>query len=111
MSFHNETNVAKTRRARRCDWCQERIEKGAPSVATSGIFEGDFYSERFHPECAAAATRWYQVNRCWGESMPEEPMNRGGIEPQGEPEESISTNVKEHATLSAGASVDHGVEV
>jgi hypothetical protein len=43
--------------------------------------------------------------------MPEEPMNRGGIEPQGEPEESISTNVKVMATPLAGASVDRGVEV
>ncbi len=90
MSFHNETHVAKTRRSRRCDWCQERIAKGDPSVATSGIFEGDFYQGRYHPECNESSLRWYRVNRCWGEPMPEEAMNRGGIEPQGEPEESSS---------------------
>jgi len=66
MSFHNETHVKKTRRARRCDWCAERIEKGEPSVSTSGIFEGDFYQGRYHPECSAAITRYYTVNKCWG---------------------------------------------
>lgn len=77
--FHREQNVTKTRRARRCDWCHFRVEKGAPSVATSGVFEGDFYRGRYHPECNAAAKRWYEVNRCWGEPMPDEPMERGGI--------------------------------
>lgn len=86
MSFHNETHVKKTRRARRCDWCDERIEKGDPSVSTSGIFEGDFYQGRYHPECAAAITIYYTVNQCWGEEMPDWTMNRGGIEEKGEPE-------------------------
>ena len=89
MSFHNETHVKKTRRARRCDWCAERIEKGDPSVSTSGIFEGDFYQGRYHPECSAAITRYYTVNKCWGEEMPDWTMNRGGIEEAGEPESEI----------------------
>lgn len=86
MSFHRETPVKKTRRARRCDWCGDRIDAGQPSVATSGIFEGDFYTGRYHPECNAAALRYYRVNHCWGEAMPEDPMNRGGIKEKGEPE-------------------------
>jgi hypothetical protein len=86
MSFHRETHVKKTRRAHRCDWCTERVEKGEPSVVAVGIFEGDFYRDRYHPECAAAITRYYTVNRCWGEAMPDWPMNRGGIEEAGEPE-------------------------
>ena len=89
MSFHNETYVKKTRRARICDWCAERIEKGAPSVSTSGIFAGYFYQGRYHPECSAAITRYYTVNKCWGEEMPERNMNRGGIEEAGEPESEI----------------------
>lgn len=87
MSFHHETHVKRTRRARRCHWCSERIEKGTPSVVTAGNYDGDFYHGRYHPECAEAVTRWYTVNRCWGEEMPMDPMNRGGIEPYGDPEE------------------------
>jgi hypothetical protein len=80
MSFHNVSHVKKTRRARTCDWCWERIETGAPSIVTSGIFEGDFYRGRYHPECNEAAGRYYEKHRCWNEAMPEDRMNRGGIE-------------------------------
>lgn len=87
VSFHNENHVKRTRRTRRCDWCGELIQKGDPSVATSGVFEGDFYQGRYHPECNAAALRWYRSHQCWGEPMPDSyTMNRGGIEERGEPE-------------------------
>ena len=86
MSFHNERQVKRTRRNCRCDWCGECVEKGAPSVTTSGVFEGDFYKGRYHPECNEAATRYYNANDCWGEAMPDWLMNRGGIEEKGEPE-------------------------
>lgn len=86
MSFHNVVSVKATSRNRKCDWCWEPIKKGEPSCATSGIFEGDFYQGRYHPECYEAAGKWYEVNRCWGEAMPEERMNRGGIEAYGDPE-------------------------
>ena len=87
MSFYNETHVKRTRRTRRCDWCGELIQKGDPSVSTSGIFEGDFYTGRYHPECNAAAYRYYKTNNCWGEEMPERhSMNRGGIMEKGDPE-------------------------
>jgi hypothetical protein len=86
MSFHQVTQVKRTRRACRCEWCHERIEAGDPSVRTSGSYEGDFYCCRYHPECSAASIRFYKINRCWGEPMPDYAMNRGGIEEQGEPE-------------------------
>lgn len=85
MSFHNETHVKRTRRTRRCDWCGELIQKGEPSVATSGIFEGDFYQGRYHPECNAATLRWCRKNG-WNEGLPDWLCNRGGIEELGEPE-------------------------
>ena len=94
MSFHNETLVKKTRRAKRCNWCSERIEKGESSVVTSGVYDGDFYRGRYHPECSAAITRYYTANKCWGEEMPDWAMNRGGILEAGEPEEIPSMNVK-----------------
>ena len=93
MSFHNETIVKKTRRAKRCNWCSERIGKGDPSVVTSGVYEGNFYQGRYHPECSAAITRYYTENECWGEEMPEWQMNRGGILEAGEPEEILPMNV------------------
>jgi hypothetical protein len=87
MSFHRETHVKKTRRSRPCHWCWETIEKGDPSVSTAGVCEGDLYQGRFHPECHAAIYRYYEINNCWGDEMPEDTMNRGGIRPKGEPEE------------------------
>jgi len=86
MSFQNEAHVKKTRRARKCDWCCQTIEKGEPSVSTSGVFDGDFYQGRYHPECFDAIPRYCTENRCWGEQLPDFPMNRGGIQESGEPE-------------------------
>jgi len=87
VSFYNEKAVKRTRRTRRCDWCGELIQMGDPSVVTAGVYEGDFCTGRYHPECSAAITRYYTVNKCWGEEMPERhSMNRGGIEEKSEPE-------------------------
>ena len=85
MSFHNTTHVKRTRRTRRCDWCGELIQKGAPSVATAGNYDGDFYQGRYHPECNSAISRWGK-REGWGEELPDYLMNRGGIEERGEPE-------------------------
>lgn len=79
MDFFNKTKIKKTRKARWCDWCGEKIQKGDPSVCTAGIFEGDFFTGRYHPECDAAVERYYDENDCYGEVMPEELMTRGGI--------------------------------
>jgi len=77
--FWNETQVKRTRRNRRCGWCDTLILKGDPSTVVAGVFEGDFFKNRYHPECAAAIPLWYTANKCWGEEMPCEPMERGGI--------------------------------
>jgi hypothetical protein len=86
MSFHHEKHIKKTRKAKRCKWCYEMINVGDSSVYTAGVFEGDFYTARYHPECASAITRYYTVNKWWGEEMPDCVMNRGGILEKGEPE-------------------------
>jgi len=85
MSFHNSTEVKRTRRTRRCGWCSELIHKSHPSVATAGSSGGDFYQGRYHPECSAAIYRWCK-REGWGDELPYYAMNRGGIEEQGEPE-------------------------
>lgn len=85
--FYSSTAIKKTQRARRCDWCGEQIEKGGPSTGVAGVFEGDFFFGRYHPECHEAIDRYYRTHQCWGESFPEDAMNRGGIERRGDPEE------------------------
>lgn len=84
MSFHRTTHVKKTRRDRVCHWCNETIKKGEPSVTSAGVFEGDFYRGRYHPECDAAIDRWCETNKEY--ELPDETMNRGGIQPRGENE-------------------------
>jgi len=84
MSFHHTRHVKRTRATRKCDWCWELINAGAPSVVLSGVFDGDFFSARYHPECETAIDRYYNTHTAWGESFPEDRMNRGGIEPYGE---------------------------
>jgi hypothetical protein len=85
MSFYRQTPVARTRKASFCKWCYEAINSGDPSVVIAQKFEGDFHTDRYHPECADAITRWGARNR-YDETLPEEPMNRGGVMPRGETE-------------------------
>ena len=54
MSFYSEQWVKKTRKQHRCLWCGEMIPAGSTACHSSGIWEGDFWSAYFHPECAAA---------------------------------------------------------
>ena len=51
----------------------------------SGVYDGDFYNARYHPECDAAISRWWVV---YGrdDEFPQYLINRGGIEERGEPE-------------------------
>jgi hypothetical protein len=77
--FFRKTSVRRTRRASVCDWCGETIEAHDPSVVTAGLFEGDFFHARYHPECEAAILRWYEFHNCWGEELPGDLMCRGEI--------------------------------
>ncbi len=80
MSFYTTRHVKKTRKLCKCEWCWEPINPGEPSVYVSGVWEGDFSTQRYHPECNEAITKWYSKHMEWGEPMPEERMQRGGIE-------------------------------
>ena len=86
MSFHYTRHVKRTRTDRKCDWCWDPINAGEPSVVCSGTMEGDFYSCRYHLECNEAVARFVHKTRSWGEPLPQDRMNRGGIEPYGEEE-------------------------
>ena len=80
MSFKSTRHVKKTRKACKCQWCWEPITPGEPSVYVSAVWEGDFATSRYHPECNEAIRRWYKQEEVWGEPMPEERMQRGGTE-------------------------------
>jgi hypothetical protein len=86
MSFNHTRHVKHTRRTRKCDWCWEPINAGDPSVVCTGTFDGDFFTSRYHPECDAVIPKWIRTYSDWNEALPEERMNRGGIEPYGEEE-------------------------
>jgi hypothetical protein len=80
MSFETSRNVKKTRKRCKCRWCWEPINAGDPSVYVSGAWEGEFFSSRYHPECEEAFHHWHEQEKDWGDLMPEERMQRGGIE-------------------------------
>lgn len=63
MSFFNITRVKACRKPTRCYWCDEIIEIGQPKITTATVFEGDFQSNNFHPECFDALERWQDENR------------------------------------------------
>ena len=68
-----------------CVWCYELIPLGSSYVSAAGCYCGDFYHHSMHVECEKACSRWAK-RELWPEELPDEPMNRGGIEPRGEPE-------------------------
>ena len=86
MDFYADRKIKASRRAYRCQWCNELIPKGAAYTYGAGTFEDDFFFTRLHNECAEAIPKWYDANRCWGEGFPDDPMERGGIRPKDEVE-------------------------
>ena len=52
-NIHSGVNV-KLRKSRPCEWCGQVIEKGTEAYRGKGIFDGEFYDYREHPECADA---------------------------------------------------------
>lgn len=34
-----------------CIWCREKIQVGEKYSKQTGVFEGDFQANKFHPEC------------------------------------------------------------
>lgn len=51
MNFHRGSNVT-LRKPRRCEWCGGAMDQGADAYRGRGVFDGDFYDYRMHPECA-----------------------------------------------------------
>lgn len=52
LSFRSLTDKEVTvRKARRCGWCSERIDKGQKARYRTYVFDGEFTSDHMHPEC------------------------------------------------------------
>lgn len=82
MSFYKETIIQGARKVHRCNWCHERIERGNSYRRIIGTEAGDFFRAKYHPECNSAITEYCIENNAFGEELPDEPMQRGGIEPK-----------------------------
>jgi hypothetical protein len=50
MSFTHQRNV-KARKDYSCEWCLKPIPKGVVHVYEVGVFDGDFFTCRFHGSC------------------------------------------------------------
>ena len=64
VTFHNETEIKKTRKAHRCAFCGTTIAQGSPAIRWSGKWDGDFFSEIGHPDCVAM---WTAAYADWGD--------------------------------------------
>ena len=84
MSFQSERDVKHNRKRKRCYWCFEWLEVGQPCVVHSGVWDGEFYTSRFHPECSAAVPLWWKKDGIsYDDEFPEEgSMKRGSTEPK-----------------------------
>lgn len=63
MSFQNSRKVKSCKKAKRCDWCDEWIKVGESKIFLAHVFDGDFYTSHFHPECYESAQKWWDENR------------------------------------------------
>jgi hypothetical protein len=54
MSFSTQSKTIQTRKAHRCEWCAEVIEKGAEAKAWFFADGGYALTMRMHPECYTA---------------------------------------------------------
>lgn len=48
--FHPMTRQ-NCRKAHRCENCGEPLDIGQPYCKQSGVYDGNYYTNRFHPEC------------------------------------------------------------
>ena len=85
--MHTVKQIKASRKRHRCQWCSEFIEIGQPKTTESGVFEGDFFFRRTHPECYEAQERWLVLQPDEGEhciAYPFDRQPRGGINPDAE---------------------------
>lgn len=52
-----DSDIKKTKKKHRCIWCGGLIEAGQPAHVSAWIWEGDFQTGHYHPECWSALNR------------------------------------------------------
>ena len=70
MSFC-ATKEVKARKAHRCHWCSQDIQKGEQHIVISGAGEDGMFRTRLHIECNVAtnaipAQEWEDYDAVWG---------------------------------------------
>ena len=86
MSFYSIKQVQSARKKCRCYWCGESVNIGEPKTATATVWEGDFHSDSFHPECHDALKAWQNLpaNKHEDEWPEQWSMQRGSTLEKGE---------------------------
>ena len=83
MDFQNERIIKKPRKQKRCYWCNEWCEIGQERVNITGVWDSDFFSNHYHPECLQANRDWFELPENKGEyENPECRMERGKTTPK-----------------------------
>jgi len=67
--------IVQLRKRKRCEWCDQWIEKGEHAVARTYKFEDTLISSRMHPECFAAMERCISI--MWDNSFEPGEQGRG----------------------------------
>jgi hypothetical protein len=49
--FYNPQQSRKARKAHRCTWCGEPIDKGSTYTHQTGVYDNRWYTNKMHPEC------------------------------------------------------------
>lgn len=63
MSYQQLSKTSpKARKEYSCIWCSEKILIGETHIKEVGEYEGDFQSNRWHPECHNAAQMYFEEN-------------------------------------------------
>ncbi len=49
--YFSDPKTIRARKTRRCIYCGEAISVGHNYTRQSGVFEGDWFTNHYHPEC------------------------------------------------------------
>ena len=70
MTTLTSKDIKAVRKAHCCEQCNTTITVGEPAKYSFGIWEGEPFSVYVHPECAAAAREYAELNDLWFEEYP-----------------------------------------
>lgn len=76
----DEKWIKKSRKASECIWCGEAIEVGQPTFIQTGTMDGDFQSNRYHPECSDACGEFFAND--YGDDFEPGANMRGSTKPK-----------------------------